>query len=87
MGYVDWPMSRRNRKATDGGNSHSRGSGGGWMHPKRSKGKGDKPGPDDAGPDALADPAALARQTPPPPVSRPSVHFEGQPTGDGNEDV
>lgn len=48
MGYVHWPMPRRNRKATDGGNAHTRGSGGGWMHPKRSKGKGGKPGPDRA---------------------------------------
>lgn len=41
-------MPRRNKRATEGGNSHSRGNGAGWMHGKRKKRKGGKPSPDRA---------------------------------------
>lgn len=41
-------MARKNRNAQQGGNAHTRGNGGGWMHPKRSKGKGGKSSPDRA---------------------------------------
>lgn len=40
VGYL-WPrpMPRRHKNAQRGGNAHSRGSGGGWMHPKGKRKK------------------------------------------------